>query len=58
MSYRQLHDGDIQVMKELRANGWSLEGIARIYRDWGVTVATVEWLVGERAAHQDLSVGA
>lgn len=44
----QLNGGIIQVMRELRANGWSLEGIARVYRRWGVTAESVKWLVGKR----------
>lgn len=48
MGYRRLTEGNIQTMKELRANGWSLEGIARVYREYGVTVASVKFLVGER----------
>jgi hypothetical protein len=44
----QLNDGIIQVMRELRANGWSLQGIARVYRRYGVTGESVKWLVGER----------
>lgn len=49
MSYRQLNDGLIQAMKALRANGWSIEGIARVYSDWGVTPASVEFLLREGA---------
>lgn len=39
-----LKPGHAQVMRELRANGWSLEGIARIY---GVTVSAVRLMIHE-----------
>jgi hypothetical protein len=29
-----------RIMQELRANGWSLEGLARVYR---MPVSSVEW---------------
>ena len=55
MSYRQLNDGLIQTMRELRANGWSLEGIARVYHEYGVTANTVEFLLREGAAEAVVS---
>ncbi len=40
----QLHEKQVQAMKELRENEWSLEGIARIF---GITVAAVRFLIHE-----------
>jgi hypothetical protein len=36
---------DAEVMKELRANGWSAEGIARIYQ---ITPFAVRLMIGEK----------
>jgi hypothetical protein len=44
----QLNDGIIETMRELRANGWNIEGIASVYRRWGVTAESVKWLTRER----------
>jgi hypothetical protein len=48
---RQLNEFHVQVMRELRANGWSLEGIARVYREYGVTPETVAFLIKEEGAY-------
>lgn len=45
----QLNELHVQVMRELRANGWSLEGIARIYR---ITPETVAFLIKEEGSYR------
>lgn len=49
---KQLNEFHVQVMRELRANGWSLEGIARVYRDWGATPEGVAFLIKEEGSYR------
>lgn len=39
---KQPTDGQIQTMRELRQNGWSIEGIARVFK---MAHGAVSWLV-------------